>query len=85
MKRHPALIPLSHDHHHALVEARRLRRAADTPKSAAVARAFLRFFAGETVGHFRDEEELLFPRLVEFDAARELLVQALSNTSACTH
>ena len=31
MKRHPALIPLSHDHHRALVEARRLRQAADTP------------------------------------------------------
>jgi hemerythrin-like domain-containing protein len=77
MKRHPALIPLSHDHHQALVEARRLRRAADTPESAAVASAFLRFFADETVGHFREEEELLFPRLVEFEEARELLVQAL--------
>ena len=29
MKRHPALIPLSHDHHHALAAARRLRLAAD--------------------------------------------------------
>jgi hypothetical protein len=29
MKRHAALVPLSHDHHHALVEARRLRHAAD--------------------------------------------------------
>jgi quercetin dioxygenase-like cupin family protein len=77
MKRHPALIPLSHDHHHALVEARRLRRAADTPESAAVATAFLRFFAGETVEHFREEEELLFPLVVDFDEARELLVQAL--------
>jgi hypothetical protein len=77
MKRHPALIPLSHDHHHALVEARRLRRAADTPESAAVATASLRFFAGETVEHFREEEELLFPLVVDFDEARELLVQAL--------
>ena len=77
MKRHPALIPLSHDHHHALVEARRLRRAADTPESAAVATEFLRFFAGETVEHFREEEELLFPLVVDFDEARELLVQAL--------
>jgi hypothetical protein len=30
MKRHPALVPLSHDHHQALVEARRLRRAPAT-------------------------------------------------------
>ena len=77
MKRHPALIPLSHDHHQALVEARRLRRAADTPESTAVATAFLRFFADETVEHFREEEELLFPRVVDFEEARELLVQAL--------
>jgi hypothetical protein len=56
MKRHPALVPLSHDHHHALVEARRLRRAADSPESAAAAAAFLRFFAYETVRHFCEAE-----------------------------
>src|SRR5215211_5750243 len=77
MKRHPALVPLSHDHHHALVEARRLRRAVDTPESAAAATAFLRFFADETVRHFREEEELLFPSVLEFEEARELLVHAL--------
>jgi quercetin dioxygenase-like cupin family protein/hemerythrin-like domain-containing protein len=77
MKRHPALVPLSHDHHHALVEARRLRRAVDTPESAAAATAFLRFFADETVRHFREEEELLYPSVLEFEEARELLVQAL--------
>jgi len=77
MKRHPALIPLSHDHHRALVEARRLRRAADAPESGAVATAFLRFFADETVPHFRQEEELLFPGVLDFEEARELLVQAL--------
>jgi quercetin dioxygenase-like cupin family protein/hemerythrin superfamily protein len=77
MKRHPALVPLSHDHHQALVEARRLRRAADTPDSAAAATAFLRFFADETVRHFREEEELLFPSVVDLEEARELLVQAL--------
>jgi quercetin dioxygenase-like cupin family protein/hemerythrin len=77
MKRHPALVPLSHDHHHALVEARRLRQDADTPESAAVATAFLRFYDDETVRHFREEEELLFPRIFDFEEARELLVQAL--------
>jgi quercetin dioxygenase-like cupin family protein len=77
MNRHPALVPLSHDHHHALVEARRLRRAAGTPESAAVATAFVRFFAEETTRHFREEEELLFPLVVDLDEARELLVQAL--------
>jgi len=77
MKRHPALVPLSHDHQHALVEARRLRRAADAPEATGAATAFLRFFAEETVPHFREEEELLFPSFIEFEEARELIVQAL--------
>jgi mannose-6-phosphate isomerase-like protein (cupin superfamily)/hemerythrin len=77
MKRHPTLVPLSHDHHEALVEARRLRLAADTPDSTAAAAAFLRFFADATVRHFREEEELLFPLVIEFEETRELLVQAL--------
>jgi iron-sulfur cluster repair protein YtfE (RIC family) len=77
MKRHPALVPLSHDHHHGLVQARRLRTAAETADPPAVARAFLRFFAEETVAHFRDEEELLFPLLAESEEAREPLVRAL--------
>jgi quercetin dioxygenase-like cupin family protein len=80
MKRARSLVPLSHDHHHALVEARRLRRAADAEEAerrAAVA-AFLRFFAAETVGHFRQEEEVLFPTLATAgDEAGALLVQAL--------
>jgi iron-sulfur cluster repair protein YtfE (RIC family) len=80
MKRHPSLIPLSHDHHHALVEARRLRRAAeagDDERRAAVAE-FLRFFSSETIRHFRTEEELVFPLLVGQDGdGSELLVRAL--------
>ena len=31
MKRHRALVPLSDDHHHELVQARRLLRATDAP------------------------------------------------------
>lgn len=37
MKRHPALEPLSHDHHQTLVRARELRRAAaggDAPRGS---------------------------------------------------
>ena len=80
MKRHSSLVPLSHDHHHALVEARRLGRAADgtdTERREAAA-DFIRFFSTETVRHFREEEEQLFPALVGQEAAAErLLVQAL--------
>ena len=78
MKRLEALIPLSHDHHHALVEAKRLRRAADRdddPSGAAT--AFIRFFRTSSVPHFREEEEALFPLVIDVDEARALLVQAL--------
>ncbi|MGH3024157.1 MAG: hemerythrin domain-containing protein, partial [Gaiellaceae bacterium] len=80
MKRHSSLIPLSHDHHHALVEARRLRRGSDADAAArrAACEAFLRFFSVETIRHFRQEEEDLFPLLVDREEpAGELLTQAL--------
>jgi hemerythrin-like domain-containing protein len=66
VKRHPALVGLSHDHHHELVQARRLRRAADAgpAERLAAARAYVTLFFGETVRHFRDEEEVLFPAYV---------------------
>jgi hypothetical protein len=83
MKRHPALIPLSHDHHRALVEARRLR-AADAPESAAAATAFLRFFADETIPHFRQEEELLFQASSTSRRRMSCSSKRCSNTSACT-
>jgi quercetin dioxygenase-like cupin family protein len=78
VKRLQALTPLSHDHHHALVEARRLRRAAvrdDDPRSAAS--AFVRFFRRSSIPHFREEEEAFFPLVVDVEEARALLVQAL--------
>jgi quercetin dioxygenase-like cupin family protein/iron-sulfur cluster repair protein YtfE (RIC family) len=80
MKRHPALIPLSHDHHHGLVELRRLRRAAEREAAERrdAAAAFLGFFGRDTRRHFRDEEEQLFPLLVDVDdPASELLTRAL--------
>ena len=60
MKRHPALAPLSRDHHHALVLARRLRRAGATDSHEA-AQAFLEHWSEEERLHFRLEEEVLLP------------------------
>jgi signal transduction histidine kinase len=80
VKRHPSLVPLSHDHHHGLVQARRLRSAAagDSATRASAAAEFLRFFAAETVRHFRDEEETIFPLLVDqVESPPELLGQVL--------
>ena len=80
VKRHPALVPLSHDHHHALVEARRLRRAAAAGAAdrCAAAERLIRFFTNEAIAHFRQEEEDLFPLLVDASSAsNDLLVRAL--------
>jgi hemerythrin-like domain-containing protein len=60
MKRHPALTPLSRDHHHALVLAQRLRRAGEQDAGDAAA-AFLEHWAEEERLHFRLEEEVLLP------------------------
>jgi quercetin dioxygenase-like cupin family protein len=65
VKRHPALVPLSHDHHHTLARARELREAAPRgePERRDAAARFLRHFALQVVRHFREEEELVFPLL----------------------
>jgi hemerythrin-like domain-containing protein len=67
-KRHPSLIPLSHDHHHGLVLAFRLReglppnrKPADNPQEQA--EDAVRFFRDNLVAHFRAEEEALFPAI----------------------
>lgn len=77
MKRHPALVPLSHEHHNALLAARRLRRGADGADPEADAAAFLAFFAEEAVPHFRDEEEVLFPQVAGRVEAQELILEVL--------
>jgi len=77
VKRHRALVPLSHDHHQALVAARRLRRGAEGADPAAAAHEFLRFFAADSVPHFRAEEERLFPLAADVAEATEPIVRAL--------
>jgi hemerythrin len=63
VKRHPALVPFSRDHHHGLVQARWLRLAADGDEKErrAAATAFVEFFERETERHFAEEEERVFP------------------------
>lgn len=63
MKRHPALVPLSDDHHHELVQARRLTRAADgsSIERLEAAAGYVAVFFTETIEHFRSEEEGVFP------------------------
>lgn len=79
MKRHDALIPLTHDHHHALAAAKRLGRAAAAGGSdrATGARAFLDFFDADTIGHFREEEEVIFPLAIDAAEAEPVLSRLL--------
>jgi hemerythrin-like domain-containing protein len=58
VKRSEALQSLSRDHHQALVQAQRLRKAHD---AEAALDGFLEFWADECELHFRVEEEVLLP------------------------
>ncbi|MBI4898283.1 MAG: hemerythrin domain-containing protein [Actinobacteria bacterium] len=78
-KRDPALIPLSHDHHHALVIAMLLRRATGETASG-TRQAYLDFWRHECAGHFHVEEQVLFPAHAEVAGADDpLLARALAD------
>jgi iron-sulfur cluster repair protein YtfE (RIC family) len=65
MKRTAELRGLSEDHHHELVQARRLRRAGsgEGADPTEMSGAFLDFWQKDTSAHFRKEEEVLLPVL----------------------
>lgn len=68
MKRHPSLYPLSRDHHHALVEARKLRHAAAANDPSGLAQAVARFAAfweSDLQAHFSQEERIVLPLLAK--------------------
>ena len=81
MKRHPALIPLSHDHHAELIQARRLRLVSGSDvaeaRVAAATQYALAFFT-ETASHFDVEETQLLPLLVRSGGSSPLLEQVLT-------
>lgn len=67
MTRDPRLQPLSRDHHHALVWARRLARV--TTWTRAEGEALHLRFEAELEPHFRVEEAILLPALRAADRA----------------
>lgn len=85
MKRDPALVSLSHDHHQALYVAQKLRRA--SVDTAAEARAGLAaYWEGHGRTHFRLEEEVLFPAFAGHgDPYHSLLARALCDHIAIRH
>ncbi len=73
MKRDPALVSLSHDHHQALFVARALRRA--TRETSADDRAlFLAYWNTHGRIHFRLEEEILLPAYAGYGVSHHPLV-----------
>lgn len=70
-RRNDALIPLSHNHHHALHNIRLLRKAAmgDDAERLAAAQAFVEFFRTDSVPHFREEEEEILPLVAQHPEA----------------
>ena len=81
-RRHETLIPLTHDHHHALAQARRLEHAAASEDGAdrlTAANDFLNFYFGRAVRHFHEEEELFFAPLIDDPEARDPVLRAVSD------
>lgn len=67
-RRHPSLIPLSRQHHHALVLALLIRRRDGIEKGEpawleATAARIRNAYDGELAGHFEVEEAVLFPEM----------------------
>lgn len=85
MKRDPALVSLSHDHHQALFVAHKLRRA--TIETLADARAaFLAYWNEHGRAHFRLEEEVLLPTYAAHgDTYHPLVARALCDHVAIRH
>jgi hypothetical protein len=82
MKRDPALVTLSRDHHQALRVAQKLRRA--TTDTAAGARsAFMSYWEQHGRAHFRLEEDVLFPAYaMHADPHHPLVARALCDHAA---
>lgn len=80
-RRDDALIPLTHDHHHALAQAHRIGDAAhltDETERRNTANDFVNFYFGRAIRHFHEEQELFFAPLIDNDDARPLILQAVS-------
>ena len=81
-RRHEALVPLTHDHHHTLAQARRLLDVAkmtDETERRNLANDFVNFYFGRAIRHFHEEEELFFAPLVDHPEVRELILSAVSD------
>jgi len=74
MKRQPALIPLSREHHDALSYARRAIAASGGPAAADARQHTLTFWDDCIAAHLAEEERVLLPALDAAGAQREAAV-----------
>ena len=80
-KRHSSLIPLTHDHHHTLAQARRLieAKAHDAASMRRTGDDFVNFYLGRGRHHFHEEEELFFAPLVDDEVVGPLIARAVAD------
>lgn len=78
-RRHEALIPLTHDHHHFLAHSRRMQEAVsgDDAVRRKAADDFVSFYLGKALRNMREEQELFFPAAFANDRARPLILKAV--------
>jgi len=74
IKRNAAIVELSKDHHFALLLIWKIREGLkNSIEPGRISKYVIHFYENDLVGHFRDEEELLF---IKLDASNTLRVQA---------
>jgi iron-sulfur cluster repair protein YtfE (RIC family) len=86
MPRHSSLIPLSHDHHEALLITLRLKKGGPASANDKLwPHEFSRqlhslelYFERELLAHFKIEEEILFPAASQITEFQELISTLLS-------
>jgi hemerythrin-like domain-containing protein len=82
MLRDPSLVPLSHQHQHALALCvqidRRLASATANDRVPELAAVVVQQFDSEMRHHFNAEELVLFPVLAKFDATTDLVRSLLA-------
>lgn len=81
MLRNKNLIPLSHQHQHALALCVRIERASPVPKDdlASWESEIAQFFENEISAHFAAEEKVIFPAATRFDELKPLVKDLLSD------
>ncbi|MGH9633072.1 MAG: hemerythrin domain-containing protein [Bryobacteraceae bacterium] len=79
MRRDPSLIPLSHQHQHALALCVLVDRALASGEDAeAQARVVVDQFDSEMQKHFEVEEQILFPAVMAFASVHDLITELIA-------